>query len=170
FIFGIKWGWFGTLPMRLARRIPLIGKTIEALALSRFAWTMSISENAGMPALDIAKTSLEATQNYFYQRLVEPVQRSVQLGKGFSHSFRSTTAFPEDFLIYMENGEISGELAESMDRASKELQERAQNNLKTIGTIGFVLTFLTVAVIIGTVVITMAQQLYIKPIEDMLNQ
>jgi type II secretory pathway component PulF len=43
-------GWFGEVPMRIARRIPLIGHTIEALSLSRLAWTLSMAENSGMSA------------------------------------------------------------------------------------------------------------------------
>lgn len=166
---GLKHGWFGTLPMRVARHIPLVGKTIESMALSRFAWTMSIAENAGMDALAIARMSLQSTQNYFYQRLIDPICKSLQKGNPFSSSFRSTDSFPEDFLIYVENGETAGMLAESMDRASRDLQTRAENNLKLLGTIGFVCVFITVAVIIGGVVILMAKKFYIDPINDMLN-
>lgn len=166
---GLKHGWFGTLPMRIARHIPLVGKTIESLALSRFAWTMSIAENAGMNALDIARMSLQSTQNFFYQRLVDPICKSLQKGSAFSAAFRQTDSFPEEFLIYVENGESAGMLAESMDRASKDLQTRAENNLKLLGTIGFVCVFITVALIIGTVVIMMAKKFYLDPINDLLN-
>ena len=168
-IVGVKNGWFGTLPMQIARRVPLVGKTIEALSLSRFAWTLSISENAGMSALEMTRMALNSTENYFYKRLVEPVRQSIQKGNPFSAAFRKTEAFPDDFLIYVENGETAGELAESMERASIDLQNRAEANLKLIGTIGFVCTFVLVAAVIGTVVITMAQKLYIDPINEMIN-
>ena len=167
--FGIKNGWFGSLPMQIARHVPLVGNTIEALSLSRFAWTLSISENAGMDAIEMVKMALDATENYFYKRLVEPVRASIQKGIPFSDAFRKTAAFPEEFLIYVENGETAGELAESMDRASADLQARAESNLKLIGTIGFVCTFLFVAAVIGTVVITMAKKFYIDPINEMIN-
>lgn len=167
--FGVKYGWFGSLPMQIARHVPLVGKTIEALSLSRFAWTLSISENAGMDALDMARMSLNSTENYFYKRLVEPVRALIQKGLPFSTAFRQTNAFPDDFLIYVENGETAGELAESMDRASHDLQAKAESNLKLIGTIGFVCTFLFVAGVIGTVVITMAQKLYIDRLNEMIN-
>ncbi len=166
---GIKYGWFGTLPMRIARRIPLVGRTVEALALSRLAWTMSISENAGMDAMETARMSLAATQNFFYRQLEHSVCNSVQAGNDFTTALRNTQAFPEEFLIYVENGELAGALAESMDRASKDLQTRAENYLKLLGTIGFVCTFLLVAAVIGTVVITMVQKFYLNPINDLLN-
>ena len=167
--FALKKGWFGTLPMQIARRVPLLGKTIEALALSRLAWTLSIAENAGMSAVESAQIALNSTQNFFYQRLVQPISNALQNGRDFSSSFRGTNAFPEDFLIYMENGEMAGELAESMDRASKELQTRAENNLKLLGTIGFVLTFLFVAGVIAVTVIMMYKTMVIDRYNDLLD-
>ena len=166
---GTRRGWFGRMPMQIARHIPLVGKTIEALSLSRLAWAMSIAENAGTDAVELVRMSLDATQNYFYQDLTDPICRSVQSGKDFTSSFRKTSAFPEDFLIYLENGELAGELAETMDRASQDLQSRAETNMKILGTIGFVCTFLFVAAVIGIVVIAMVQKFYIDPMQDLMN-
>ena len=60
-------GWFGTFPMKVARQIPLIGKTIEAMALSRFAWTMSVAENAGMNPLEIVAAISAGDRKLFLQ-------------------------------------------------------------------------------------------------------
>ncbi len=159
-VMGTARGWFGTLPMRLAMKIPLIGKTIECLALSRFAWTMSIAENAGMNAVETAELSLRSTENFYYKRLIAEVCRKIQHGNGFCKTFREAESFPDDVLIYIDNGEISGELAESMDRCSRELQERAELNLKSIGTIGFILMMLFVAgLVLFVVVFAMSQYL-----------
>ena len=166
---GTKKGWFGRLPMQIARRVPLVGKTIEALSLSRLAWAMSIAENAGTDAVEIVRMALEATQNYFYEDLTTEICQSVRSGNDFASSMRKTQAFPEDFLIYVENGEMAGQLAETMDRASEELQTRAETNMKILGTIGFVCTFIFVAAVIGIVVITMMQKFYLDPMNDLLN-
>jgi type II secretory pathway component PulF len=166
---GILKGWFGEWPMRIARRIPLVGKTVEALSLSRLAWTLSMAENSGMGAAESAKLSLESTQNYYYDRLIEPIQNRISQRESFYEAFDSTGAFHEDFLIHVQNGETTGRLAETMDHVSKVYQEQAENNLKALSVIGFVLTFLLVAAIIVAVVILMYMELYIKPINDALN-
>ena len=165
-VFGTSRGWFGTLPMQIAMRIPLIGKTIECLALSRFAWTMSVAENAGMNAVENAELSLRSTENYFYKRLQPEVCRKLQKGQQFYKTFKETDAFPQDVLIYIDNGETAGELAESMDRCSEELQTRAELNLKTIGTIGFVLTMLMVAGMV-LLVCVLAMSQYIGLLNDL---
>lgn len=155
---GSSRGWFGTLPLQIAMKIPLIGKTIECLALSRFAWTMSVTENAGMNAVEIAQLSLRATENYFYTQLEPEVCDALREGQQFYPALQATQRFPEDVLIYVDNGETAGELAESMERCSGELQARAELNLKAISTIGFVTMILIVAGLVLAVLVFAMQQ------------
>ena len=166
---GTMKGWFGLYPMKLARRIPLIGKTIEAMSLSRFAWTMSVAENAGMGAVNTIRLATRSTQNYFYINHEKPMCDAVQGGLGFYPTLRNTRVFPEDFLTYVENGEIAGELAESMDRASKDLQQKTETNMKLIGTIGFVLMMVFVGFIICVAIISLFMKLYYEPLQDMID-
>lgn len=162
-------GWFGLLPHRIARRIPLIGSTIESLALSRFAWTMSVAENAGMSAIETVQLALRATENYFFKALEPEITQDIQDGQGFYAALHATESFPDDLLVYVENGETAGELAETMNRASIDYQGRAERSLKAISGIGFVLIFGFVAVIIGATVILLFRNLYLAPIQDIQN-
>jgi len=166
---GAKLGWFGTLPMRIARRIPILGKTIESLALSRLAWTMSVAENAGMDALDNARLSLSATENFYYKAMEPTICDSLRSGETFYQSYKVTEAFPQDFLDYVDVGETAGELAETMDRASNDYQQKAEVSMKVLGTIGFVLMFGFVAIVIGGSVILLAKKLYIDPLNNAAN-
>ncbi|MFN9344575.1 MAG: type II secretion system F family protein [Planctomycetota bacterium] len=168
-VLGTLRGWFGNLPMDLALRLPLIGKTIESLALSRFAWTLSVAENAGMSATDSLQLAFEATQNHYYERFRENCVAGVARGEQFFPVLNATGAFPPDFLLYISNGEVAGQLAETMDRAARELRERAENNLKLISVIGFMLSLLLVATLIGFTVITLYQKLYIDRLKEFSN-
>jgi len=56
-------------------------------------------------------------------------------------------------LIYIDNGETAGQLSETMIRCSEELQQRAERNLKAIGTIGFVLMLMMVAGLVLAIVV-----------------
>jgi type II secretory pathway component PulF len=168
-MFGSMKGWFGTLPMRIARRTPLLGKTIEYLSLSRFAWAMSVAENAGMDVLDIGKLSLKATENYFYEMVIPEVLFDLRKGNSFAKTFRATAAFPEEFITYIENGEVAGKLAESMHRASNDLQEKAENNLAIIAKIGFVLMMGFVGIVLGAAVILLYKRLVIDQYNNVLK-
>ena len=166
---GVLQGWFGTLPMRIARRTPLVGKTIESLALSRYAWTMSVAENAGMNPVETGELAIRSTQNYYYQRLEEPICRELRNGRTFTQAMESTDAFPEDFLTHVDTGEISGQLAETMDRASIEHQTRAETNMKLMGTIGFISMLLFVGLVVGILIIMMYQKLVMDQYNQFLN-
>ena len=152
-IVGTIKGWFGTAPLRLAMRIPLIGSTIRSLALSRFAWTMSVADNAGMNALDIAELSLNSTENVYYTQLCPKVKASLQAGQQFYPTFLNTNAFPDELLMQIENGETAGQLSESMAIASEELQRKAEANLYAIGKIGMVLMMLLAAGVVAVIAI-----------------
>lgn len=155
---GVNRGWFGDFPMKIARRIPVLGKTIECLALSRFAWTISVAENAGMTPMEVASLALRSTENYYYKQHEAKLHRMLEKGKSYHQSLAATKAFPEDLLIYVENGETAGELAEAMDRASQEFQERADINLKILGTIGFVMMVGFVALVVLAILVFAMQQ------------
>lgn len=168
-VVGTMKGWFGLYPMKIARRIPLIGKTIESMSLSRFAWTMSVAENAGMGAVHTIRLATRSTQNYFYTNHEKPMCEDIQRGLGFYPTLQNTRAFPDDFLIYVENGEISGELAETMDRASRDLQQRTEANMKLIGTIGFVMMMVFVGMAIAATIITLFIKLYYEPLQNAID-
>ncbi|HMP78750.1 MAG TPA: type II secretion system F family protein [Pirellulaceae bacterium] len=167
-IIGTLRGWFGLLPMKLARRIPVVGKTIESLALSRFAWSLSIADNAGMNPVEASRLALDATQNYYYLAQRESVERNLIRGQTYFQAFRDTQAFPDDFLTYIHTGEVAGQLAETLERASHNLQETAERNLKTISTVGFVLVFLLVAALMGFAIITMYSKIYSESLRQFL--
>jgi type II secretory pathway component PulF len=93
----------------------------------------------------------------------------VARGEQFFPVLNATGAFPPDFLLYISNGEVAGQLAETMDRAARELRERAENNLKLISVIGFMLSLLLVATLIGFTVITLYQKLYIDRLKEFSN-
>jgi len=165
-IIGTARGWFGTAPLRLAMRIPLIGSTIRNLALSRFAWTMSVADNAGMNALDIAELSLNSTENVYYTQFAPEVKASLRAGHQFYPTFLNTNAFPDELLIQIENGETAGQLSESMAIASEELQRKAEANLHAIGKIGMVLMMLLGAGVVAFIAIFGMSQ-YANFIQDL---
>lgn len=168
-VYGSMKGWYGTLPMRIARRVPLLGKTLEHLSLSRFAWAMSASENAGMDVLETGKLSLEATENYYYKMVIPEVLYDLRNGKSFTKTFEATDAFPTELITWVENGETAGKLAETMQQASETLQEKAETNLQILSKIGFVLMMGFVGVVLAAAIILLYKKLVIDQYQKVLN-
>jgi type II secretory pathway component PulF len=122
-----------------------------------------------MDVLEIGKLSLEATENYYYQMIIPEVLYDLRKGKSFTNTFTATDAFPQEFITWIENGETAGKLAETMQRASVDLQEKAEANLKVISHIGFVMMMGFVGIILAIAIILLFKKLYMDPINNVIK-
>ena len=152
---GIRAGWFGSLPMRIALAVPLLGGTIKSLALSRFAWAFGTAVDAGMNAQKAIRLGLRSTQNRFYQVHESSIAKSVANGKDFFTALRQTDAFPNDLLQAVQAGERTGELTESLERLSDDYREQSEINLRRIGQLSGFGIFITVGTMMGFSILLM---------------
>ena len=132
---GVTSGWFGSLPLRLAMTIPLVGSTIRELALSRFAWAFGTAIDSGINAKQAIQLGLRSTRNRYYQSHEPRIAMSLAAGEDFFAALHRTDAFPPDLLQTVRTGELTGELTEGLQRLSDDYQEQAAINLRRIGQI-----------------------------------
>lgn len=132
---GVASGWFGSLPLRAAMTIPLLGSTLKQLALSRFAWAFGTAVDSGMSAVQAMRLGLGSIQNRYYQSHERRIAASLAAGEDFFSALHRTDAFPPDLLQTVRTGELTGELTEGLGRLSDDYQEQAAINLRRIGQI-----------------------------------
>ena len=155
FVFGVKEGWFGLLPMRVARRVPLLGKTIQIFALARFSWVIAATYEAGMDTFRALKLAFRATQNYYYQEAEAEILKDLRAGHELYEALRKSERFPSDLVMHVENGELTGELPESMNRLAEQYTDEAERNLSVLSKILFLLLFFAVAAIMIALIVTL---------------
>lgn len=165
---GIRSGWFGSLPMRMALAIPLLGSTIKSLALSRFAWAFGTAVDAGMNAQKAIQLGLRSTQNRFYQKHEPEIVTSVSGGKDFFTSMKQTDAFPTDLMQAVQSGERTGKLTESLERLSEDYREESALNLRRIGQLSGFGIFITVGAMMGFAILFMYAS-YLGTLSDALK-
>ncbi len=168
-IWGLLRGWFGSAPVALAMRVPVLGTSLKLLALSRFAWSFGMAIEAGMNALRSTQLGLASTQNPMFMGFEEQILASLEQGQQFYEAMWKTGVFPQDFLDVLETAEMSGTVTESLNRLSKEYQERASAAFRTLSVIGGILVMMMVGAMIVTCVIALAMKFYIGPIYDALD-
>lgn len=132
FVIAVKRGWFGTKPIELAMRVPVIGGCLQTAALSRLAWTLSLALDAGMDAKRSIKLAIRSTQNAYYTSQMETVDSAIEHGREFNEALRGTNVFPDDFLTSLETAEISGTHGESLTRLANDYRDRAKGAAKTL--------------------------------------
>jgi type IV pilus assembly protein PilC len=170
---GMVWsllrGWFGTWPMKLIMRLPMLGTSLKTMALARLSWTLSLALNAGIEARRSLRLAIDSSQNICFMAGREKADRVIASNGQFHEALRETAAFPDEFLSALETAEITGTESESLERLSHEYQERAKDSTKVLVTVASFAIWAIIAAIFIFMIISLITNLYLKPIYDALE-
>lgn len=163
---GLTW----TQPIqRLALSLPGIGRPLQTLALSRLAWSMSLTMGAGMDLRKALKLSLESTQNARYTDQVASIDNHIMAGGTLYDAFSQTGGYPHEFLDTLAVGEESGKVVESMGRLATQYQERARIAMAAIAVLAGVGVLILVAGFIIFMIFKIFMTSYLGPINEALK-
>ncbi|HLB95551.1 MAG TPA: type II secretion system F family protein [Patescibacteria group bacterium] len=116
-------------------RLPLIGKLIRKIYMTRFCRTAGTLVASGLPILEIIDTSKEVLGNRVYRNALGNVGEKVESGRTFSDALKDEKAFPPMIYHLISVGEKSGKLDEillSMAEFFDREVETTTNNLATL--------------------------------------
>src|SRR5690606_27745038 len=65
-VYSLARGWWGTTPITIAMRLPVLGPFLESMALSRFTWSFAVAVDVGMDARECMRLALRSTHNPVY--------------------------------------------------------------------------------------------------------
>jgi type IV pilus assembly protein PilC len=119
-----KTGLFRRLLDRLTLKIPLLGRAVYKLALSRYCWVFHMLTKAGIPITDCAESAASAAANAVVTDLVKPAAASAKAGRPVSDGFGSK--LPMDFLEIWRVGEETGKLDDVTKRLADDNAEAAE--------------------------------------------
>lgn len=150
---GNRLDWFGSWPIRLASFVPIVGGILKNLSLARLSWALSSALGAGMNVAESLRIGIQASQNTRYIELEPGITQEIIGNKTIYETLANTGRFPDEFLTFVSNGEVSGELPETLDRASGMYQKRVETGLNLLKTATFIGTLLIVGLILGAAII-----------------
>ncbi len=168
-VIGTIRGWFGTVPMQIARRIPLVGKIIENLAYSRFAWALSAVVESGINVKEGIRLALRATGNHYFQELESDVFDRLEKGQELTESLAATQRFSREFLMYTENAEMTGEIPETMQKLAEDYLERVNRDFSSLAKVLFFVCFAIVGLIICIAIIFLFKAVILDPREEIMR-
>ncbi|MHC4464852.1 MAG: type II secretion system F family protein, partial [Planctomycetota bacterium] len=119
-----KTGLFRRLLDRLTLKIPLLGRAVYKLALSRYCWVFHMLIKAGISITDCAESAASAVANAVITDLFKPATASIKAGNPVSDGFPSK--LPADFLEIWRVGEESGKLDDVTKRLADDNAEAAE--------------------------------------------
>lgn len=103
-------------------RVPLLGRFVRTLDSARFASTMAILVESGVPLLTALEAGKEVIGNLVLRRSVERAMELVREGRPLNRALASEQLFPPLLIHLIASGEASGTLPGMLSRAA-ELQQ-----------------------------------------------
>lgn len=166
--FVVQRGAFGSTPMLLAMRIPLIGRCLESFALARLSWTLATALDSGMDARRSVELAIDATQNVYYLSHRDIVSAAIARGDQFYEAFAAAQAFPDDFVQSLTAAEMAGATTESLLRLTREFEDKARAAMRVLAFVSTVLVFGLVAFVLITLIFRLFF-MYYNTLQDALH-
>lgn len=146
--------------------VPWVGSVVRQLARARFARTYECMVSAGVPYFSGLRQSADSCGNAVIQKRILRVIPLIEDGMSLSTALRQTHEFTPISLGILEVGEESGKMEECLRRFSHEEEQKAINNIQTMGKLLPPLLFVIIAVIVVLFVILPAYQSYFSLLDS----
>ncbi|MGV6809969.1 MAG: type II secretion system inner membrane protein GspF [bacterium] len=109
-------------------KLPLVGRLNRGFNTARFARTLSILANSGVPILEALTIAAQVIENRPMQKAVEEAAVKVREGSSIYKALEQSNYFPPMTVYLIASGEGSGNLDEMLERAAIQ-QERETDTL-----------------------------------------
>jgi type IV pilus assembly protein PilC len=136
-------------------KVPLFGKLLEKVALSRVTRTMSTLLSGGVPMLDSLKITSTTAGNVIIEDHILQARNRVSGGASLADSFRERGRFPFMMVQMMGVGEATGTLDSMLTKLADFYDEEVESSVGALLSILEPVLLIFVGGLIGTIVMSM---------------
>ncbi|OZG73370.1 type II secretion system protein GspF [Hahella sp. CCB-MM4] len=112
--------------------LPFVAKMSRGINTARFASTLSILNNSGVPLVDAMRIAGEVLGNQYLKARVAEAAQKVKEGGSLYKSLEHTGYFPPMMIHMIASGEASGELADMLERTAASQESDLQSKVATL--------------------------------------
>jgi type IV pilus assembly protein PilC len=168
-IFGVRY-WRRTVSGRritdkFLLRMPLFGKLLEKVGLSRVTRTLSTLLSGGVPMLESMKITSSTSGNVIVEDFIMQARSMVAEGTSLRDALREKGRFPFMMIQMVGVGEATGTLDEMLSKLADFYDEEVEYSVANLLSILEPILLIFVGLIVGSIVISM----YL-PIFDLMNK
>ena len=135
---------------RVILRVPVVGRMVRLVAISRFSRTLSTLLSGGLPITRALQTSGEVAANTVLAEAIEAARTSITEGASVAAPLRASGQFPPMVTHMIEVGEQSGELEGMLVKVSDTYEEQVET---TVTRLTALLEPLLILVMVGIVLV-----------------
>lgn len=113
-------------------RLPIAGKIVLKATLARFARSLAMSLESGVPVMQALRTCAQTVDNAYVAARIETMRDGVERGESVLRTATATGVFTPVVLQMIAVGEESGALDELMKEVAEAYQREVEYELKTL--------------------------------------
>ncbi len=140
---------------RALLKIPLFGKLMYKVAMTRVTRTLATLISGGVPMLEALKISASTAGNVLLEKQILDARRLVSEGKTLNEAFRAAGNFPLMMLQMINVGEATGTLDEMLSKLANFYDEEVETAVASLLSILEPIMLIFVGGIVGGLVISM---------------
>src|SRR5580692_11263324 len=144
----------------LKMRLPLIGATLQKIALARFTSTLGMLYASSIPVLTALELSAGAAGNRMITRAVIESQARIADGLTIAESFESAHLFPKLVIRMLRIGESTGELDRSLANVSYFYDREIAESIESLQAVIEPVLTIFMGSILGWLILSMLGPLY----------
>lgn len=111
---------------RLSLRLPVVGRAVRLIAISRFTRTLATLLSGGLPIVRALDTAKHVANNTVLGRAIDAASESITEGASVAKPLRESGEFPPMVTHMIEVGERSGELEAMLGKVADTYDEQVE--------------------------------------------
>ncbi len=140
---------------RFKLRVPLFGKLVQKVAISRFARTMSVLSRTGVPVLQALDIVAATAGNTMVADALREVQESVKRGESLAGPLARHKVFPPMVTHMMAVGEETGALDAMLGKVADFYDQEVDSSVSAITSLIEPILIVVMAVVVGGILISL---------------
>jgi type IV pilus assembly protein PilC len=140
---------------RMLLKLPLFGKLLFKVALSRITRTLSTLISGGVPMLESLKITSSTAGNVLVEKEIMDARKNVAEGKTLNESFKESGRFPLMMIQMINVGEATGTLDEMLSKLANFYDDEVETSVAALLSILEPILLIFVGGIVGGLVVSM---------------
>ncbi len=136
-------------------RLPIVGKVVQKVAISRFARTLSVLSRTGVPVLQALDIVAVTAGNSLVSDAVGDVQTSVRRGESIAAPLHRHDVFPPMVTHMMAVGEETGELDTMLSKVADFYDQEVEDTMSAITSLIEPLLIIVMGIAVGGILIAL---------------
>ena len=140
---------------RMMLKLPVVGQILHNSAIARFARTLAVTFQAGVPLVEALDTVAGATGNVVYETAVRRIRDDVSVGYQVNLAMKQVNLFPHMVVQMVAIGEEAGALDTMLYKVAEFYEQEVNNAVDALSSLLEPLIMIVLGVIVGSMVVGM---------------